>query len=168
MWDLLREGLIGTIASDHGPLPKDESADIWDISAGVGNMAEIMLSLMLSEGIFKRGIEISLLVEKMSAQPARNLGIYPRKGAICVGADADLVVVAMDRTRTIRGADLCYTSGHWSAFEGRDVHAVPITTILRGEVVVQDGELVAEPGYGAKVDRLRDLRRGGRSGLGEM
>ncbi|MBN1858806.1 amidohydrolase family protein [Candidatus Bipolaricaulota bacterium] len=154
MWELLRKGLIGAIASDHGPLPKDESADIWDISAGVGNMAEIMLSLMLSEGIFKREIGISLLVEKMSAQPARNLGLYPRKGAICVGADADLVIVDMDQAKAIRGTDLCYTAGHWSAFDGWDVHAVPITTILRGKIVAQDGDLVAEPGYGMKVDRV--------------
>jgi len=87
------------------------------------------------------------VVELCSANPAKLMGFFPRKGCISAGADADLVVLDMDRRETIAAARSYYKCG-WTNLEGREVTGVPVMTILRGQVIAQEGEVSAAPGTG--------------------
>jgi dihydroorotase-like cyclic amidohydrolase len=86
-------------------------------------------------------------VELASAGPARVFGLYPKKGAIREGSDADLVVVDPDREGTIRAADMHSKCG-WSAFDGMPVRGAVVHTLVRGTFVVRDGAVVGRPGWG--------------------
>ncbi|HLB44546.1 MAG TPA: amidohydrolase family protein, partial [Candidatus Limnocylindrales bacterium] len=85
-----------------------------------------------------------------SEAPARTWGLRPRKGAVAVGADADLALVDLERPGTIRAASL-HGKNNLSVFEGRATRGSVVTTIVRGRVVVRDGELVGQPGWGQPV-----------------
>jgi dihydropyrimidinase len=106
----------------------------------------------LSEGVGKRGFSLRRFVEVFSTNPARVTGLYPRKGVIAAGSDADLVIwdPAVERTITI---DALHHDGDYSPWEGWAVRGWPTTTILRGTVVVEDGKLWAKPGDGIFVPR---------------
>jgi len=151
LWDLLEAGFVDAIASDHGPFTKDDHLDIWNISAGAGNIVEIMLPLIFTEAVVNRGISLTKIIELMSARPARTLGLYPKKGAICVGADADLVIVDMSTKRAINAEELCYIGSHWSAFDRWTVKAIPTTTILRGQIIMKNNKVITKPGYGQRI-----------------
>ena len=87
-----------------------------------------------------------------STNAARLFGLYPRKGTIAVGSDADLVIWETRQRRTIRGAEMHSRAGH-TVYEGRELTAWPQTTIRRGEVVFQDGRVLGKPGSGAVLSR---------------
>jgi dihydroorotase-like cyclic amidohydrolase len=85
--------------------------------------------------------------------PARLFHLYPKKGCIQVGADADLIVVDMEREETIRDADIV-SKCKWSPFDGRTFKGAPVMTLVRGNVVMEDGEVCAEAGLGEPVQRV--------------
>jgi dihydroorotase-like cyclic amidohydrolase len=87
-----------------------------------------------------------------ATNPAKILDLYPKKGAIRVGSDADLVIVDMGRERTLRDEDIVAKCG-WTPLDGLTVEGVPETTLVRGSPVVRDGDVVGEPGYGEFVPR---------------
>jgi dihydroorotase-like cyclic amidohydrolase len=107
------------------------------------------LSLLLTEVNAGR-VGLERVVDLCATNPARLVGLYPRKGAIAPGSDADLVLIDMDRRDTITAAR-GYSKCGWTAFEGRPVQGVPIMTILRGRVIVEDNQVLAEPGSGRFV-----------------
>jgi allantoinase len=149
LWRALRDGTIDAVASDHAPYEREEKEKGWtDIfkapSGGVG--VETMLPLML-DSINKGLIGLERLVEICSTNPAKILGLHPRKGVILVGADADMVLVDMDRKFTIRGEDL-HSKQKTTAFEGFQGIGLPQTVIVRGVTVVEDEEITGKPGYG--------------------
>ncbi len=88
------------------------------------------------------------LVEATSETPARVFGFHDRKGGLKVGFDADLILVDMNRKGTIRG-DRLHSKVKWTPFEGRKVRGVPVMTIVRGETVMEDGEIVGVAGHGS-------------------
>jgi dihydropyrimidinase len=94
------------------------------------------------------------MVELLATNPAKLFGLYPRKGTIAVGSDADLVVFDPERPETITAA-----AGHsrtdYNLYEGTEVTGVPETVLLRGQVLVENGELVAKAGVGRFVKRAR-------------
>jgi len=149
LWKALSEGVIDVLASDHAPYTREEKERGWrDIfeapSGGVG--VETNLPLMLDR--VNRGmLKLERLVEVFSTNPARILGISPRKGTLQVGADADLVIVDMKRDFTIRGESL-HSRQKTTAFEGWKGRGLPLTTLVRGEIVMEDGEVIGRPGYG--------------------
>jgi len=150
LWRALGDGTIDTVASDHAPYTRDEKEKGWrDIfeapSGGVG--VETALPLML-DSVNKGLIGLERMVEVYSANPAKVLGLYPRKGAIVVGSDADLVLVDMDREFTVRGESL-HSKQKTTAFEGFQGKGLPLSTIVRGTTVMEDGELMGRPGYGS-------------------
>jgi dihydroorotase len=93
---------------------------------------------------------INQYVRWSSFNPAHAWGLYPRKGAIQAGADADFAIVDLDRAATIDQERL-HSKSHIAPWHGHDVRGVPVTTIVRGRVVARDGELVGEPGWGRPV-----------------
>lgn len=153
LWQQLAAGKIDALGSDHGPHPKQNKEKGWENIWAAGNGAialETTLPVMLSEGVLKGRITLERLVTVLCANPAKLFGIYPQKGAIRVGSDADLVIVDLNREYTIR-ADRFHSKHKHSPFDGLRVKGMPILTMVRGHVVMQDGQVVGRPGYGQFV-----------------
>jgi dihydropyrimidinase len=155
LWAGLASGAIDTVASDHAPwtreLKLDPKLDVVRHRAGVAEL-DTMLPLLYTEGVARGRISLERFVALTSTNAARLFGCYPRKGTIAVGSDADLVLWETRERRTIRDADLYSRAGH-SVYAGREITAWPRTTIRRGEVVFDGGEIVGRPGSGRVVPR---------------
>ena len=108
--------------------------------------------MLYSEGVLQRRISLARLVEVTSTNAAKLFGLYPRKGTIAVGSDADLVVFDPERTRTIERAMLKSNAGY-SVYEGWQVTGWPAITLRRGEVVFRDDEVTGVAGSGQLARR---------------
>jgi dihydroorotase len=150
LWEAVMEGgLADIIATDHAPHTREEKELGWEnMYACPGGMPVIQhyLALFLTQVNTGR-LKLERLVELCATNPAKRTGMYPRKGVIAPGSDADLVVLDMDKRETISGANSYYKC-KWMPLEGQEVHGVPVMTILRGRVIAKDGEVTAEPGSG--------------------
>ncbi|HEX5146800.1 MAG TPA: amidohydrolase family protein [Conexibacter sp.] len=150
LWQMLAAGEIHSIGSDHAPLAKKPGANIWDQNPGAGNVLETMLPVVASEAHERGIVGLPRLVEVLATTPAKLFGLYPRKGAIQVGADADFAVIETTARRTVDARELEFhnEASRWSPYEGRAVSFFPVYTILRGETIFAEGEVTGEPGYG--------------------
>jgi dihydroorotase-like cyclic amidohydrolase len=113
-----------------------------------------MLSLVLNEGVHKRGLSINLFVKMMCENPARIWGIYPKKGAIRIGSDADLTIIDLNAEQTIKSENL-YSQAGWSTYEGWKVKGIPTATFVRGNLVAENGVVVGDRGFGEFVSYSR-------------
>ncbi len=149
LWEALNDGVIDVIASDHAPYTKEEKErgwnNIFDAPSG-GVVIETSLPLML-DAVNKGRIALERLVDVFSSNPAAIMGVFPQKGGLSLGADADVVVVDMDKPFKIRGEDL-KTIQKITPYEGMEGTGAPVLTMLRGEVVYEDGQVTGKPGYG--------------------
>lgn len=149
IWKALLDGTADIIATDHAPHLKEEKepgwTDGWKAHTGTPS-AQRYLSLLLTDVSAGR-ISLERAVEIVSLQPAKLFGLYPRKGAIRVGADADLVAVDLDREHVITNEEVLSKCG-WTPYAGRKVRGVPIHTLVRGQFVFENGSVVGRPGYG--------------------
>jgi dihydropyrimidinase/dihydroorotase len=140
LWHALASGAIDCIGSDHVAHTRTresmETGNVWTTISGFPSRVEGMLPMMLSEGVNKGRISIERLAQVASENPARIFGLYPRKGAIIPGADADLVVVDLKRRAKIT-KELLHTVTPWSVYEGRDVTGWPVMTVVRGNIVME-------------------------------
>ena len=149
LWEALNNGTLEILASDHAPYTKEEKERGWENifeAPSGGVVIETSLPLML-DAVNKGRIALERLVEVFSENPARLNGLYPRKGVIAPGSDADLVVCDLDQPFEIRGEDL-HTIQKITPYEGIKGRGRPVTTIVRGRVVFEDGQITGEPGYG--------------------
>jgi allantoinase len=151
LWDKLRSGGIALVASDHAPHPRVGAERIFDNPSGSPGI-ETMLPILYSEGVAKGRIGIRDLVRLLSLNPSMLLGIYPTKGTLRIGSDADMVVFDPEERWTIHGSELHAQSG-WTVFEGLEVVGRPVATFVRGILVFRDGEIVGKPGTGKFVKR---------------
>jgi dihydropyrimidinase len=155
LWAGLADGSIDTLGSDHAPWSLadklDDSLNVITARQGVADL-ETMLPMLFSAGVRTGRISLSRFVALTATNPARLFGLYPRKGTIAVGSDADLLVLDPDRRRTIDGRSMRSRSDY-SAYDGQEVYGWPRFTISRGEVVLADGEVLAEPGRGQWLRR---------------
>ncbi|HUG14195.1 MAG TPA: amidohydrolase family protein [Thermomicrobiales bacterium] len=155
LWHGLASGSIHTVCTDHAPWTLEHKLDpalnVGKLRPGVENL-QTMLPMLCSEGVRAGLISLERLVELTATNVAKLFGLYPRKGTIAVGADADLVLWDLDETRTIRGEDMLSRAGH-SIYEGREVTGWPRVTIRRGEVVYENGRITAAPGSGRLIPR---------------
>jgi len=151
LWVLLRNGLIDCVGSDHCAYTQEEKANpnYWEMPAGISGM-QIMFPLIVGEAA-SQGIPLSLLARMFSGAPSRRFGLADRKGSIKPGLDADLVLVDLDSTWQVRGAEL-FSKAPGTAFEGADVKAKVVRTLVRGRTVFeangQRGRIAVEPGFG--------------------
>lgn len=153
LWQATVDGPIDVVGSDHAPHTRDEKETGWtDMFATPGGSPSLQhyLSLFLTEVAAGR-IGLERVVELCSTAPARLVGLYPRKGAIGPGSDADLVVLDLEREAVITASSGFYSKCGWTNLEGRSVRGVPVMTILRGRVIAEDGVVTAAPGSGAPV-----------------
>jgi dihydropyrimidinase len=157
LWEGLARGVIDTIATDHAPWTRrqklDPSLNVARLRPGVNNL-QVMLPMLYSEGVGKGKLSLQRFVAVTSTNAARLFGLYPRKGTIAVGSDADLVLWAPTETRRVRGSALFSRAG-FSIYEGTEVTGWPLATIRRGEVVFEGGRITAQPGSGRLLPRGR-------------
>jgi dihydropyrimidinase/allantoinase len=158
LWENLLNGAIDTIGSDHAPhttAVKDRGKDNIFMAPGGYPGLETTLVLLLTE-VNKGRLSLNLLSELVSKNVARTCGLYPRKGTISIGADADLVIVDMNKKQTI-SADKLYTRCRESAklFDGWQTVGAPTMTIVRGEVVMENGDVIGKPGYGKIISPIK-------------
>jgi allantoinase len=151
LWQAVLDGVIDWVASDHSPCPPDmkQTPDIWAAWGGVGGV-QTLLPALLTEGVHARELSLPKLVSLTAGVPARRLGLYPHKGVLEPGSDADLVLVDLERTWTLDVADL-RTRWPINPFVGRSFRGQVVATLVRGAVVWQDGSARVEPGYGQPV-----------------
>ncbi len=150
LWSAIADGSIVAVGSDHNSRPRaKKQGPVWTASAGFPGV-NTLLPVMVSEGHHRRGIPLRRIVEVLSGNPAQILGLAPRKGAIAPGADADLVLVDLDREATVDSADSDSRSD-FSIYDGWKMRGWPVLTIRRGSIIVRDGEVIAAPGTGRAV-----------------
>jgi dihydropyrimidinase len=153
LWDGTAEGSIHCIATDElcCTLKDKTLGDRIDNTTGGNSGVEPRLAVMYTEMVTRRGYSLSRYVDLVSTNAAKIMGLYPKKGAITVGSDADITILDPSRRGKIRAADLHETD--YSPWEGHDIFAWPVTTILRGKVMVENGQYFAKPGDGRYLRR---------------
>jgi allantoinase len=153
LWEALLAGLVDFIGSDHSPCPAaDKHRGDADIRLAWGGVAGIQATLpvLMTEGVHQRGLSLERLAHLTATAPAQAFGLYPRKGAIAVGADADFALVDLDHEWTLESAAL-ETRGGVSPYLGRRFRGQVVRTIVRGRTVYADNEVLGEPGWGRLV-----------------
>ncbi len=156
LWEALTDGAIDCIATDHAPHTDEEKkvddpfGNTWDaISGFVGLETEIPVMLtFVNQGL----LSLEEWVYRHSTRPAQVWGMYPQKGSLQVGTDADFTIVDPDLEWTLEDRTDLHSKNCVTPFEGESFVGEATTTIVRGEVVYEDGEVVGESGYGTRVD----------------
>jgi dihydroorotase len=158
LWQLLREGKVDTVVTDHAPhtLAEKQKESVWDVASGMPGMQEAMAVLItnwikhfgndtLEEGLIR-------IAQVTSQNIARIFG-FSQKGGLTVGKDADIVVVDTEHTWRVQKEDL-FTKNHWSVFENEELIGRPIATFLRGNLAYQNGKIVS-PAQGNHLRRTQ-------------
>ncbi len=150
LWQALRSGEIDVLATDHAPHTPAEKLkrDIWECQCGMLGV-ETAMSLMLTE-VSRGRLTLSEYVKLSATNPAKLWRLYPRKGTLQVGSDADIAIVDLDRGRDIDQEKL-HSKSKISPWHGRSVRGLPVCTMVRGRVIVRDDAVHGEPGWGAYV-----------------
>ncbi|MFQ5852507.1 MAG: dihydroorotase family protein [Candidatus Binatia bacterium] len=146
LWEGIRDGVISVVASDHAPVPKQYKKDLWTARMGI-SVVESWLPAMLSEGVNKKRISLEKLVEVCCYNPARIYGLTPEKGVIAVGSDADLVIVDLNKEAVVAEKP-AYSGTDFTPFADMKFKGWPILTMVRGNVVMEEGRIVGKPGGG--------------------
>jgi len=151
LWAGLRQGTIHTVCTDHAPwslaAKLDPALTVANPRPGVENL-QTMRPMLYSEGVRTGRISLERFVAVTATNPARLFGLYPRKGTIAVGGDADLVVFDPHLTRTV-DRTMLKSNADYSVYEGWPVTGWPVVTVRRGEVVFRDDAIVGTAGSGA-------------------
>jgi dihydropyrimidinase len=154
IWVGLQQGAVHTVCTDHAPwslsAKLDPDLSVANLRPGVENL-ETQLPMLYSEGVRTGRLSLERFVEVTSTNAAKLFGIYPRKGCIAVGSDADLVLFDPQETRTVGPPQ--HSNCDYSVYDGWVVTGWPITTLRRGKVVYDQGRVLAEPGSGLLVPR---------------
>ena len=155
LWEALARGEIQTYATDHTTWTlaqkTDPSLDFASVPGGVSNV-ESLVGMLYSEGVRKERLSLSQFVAVTSTNPAKLFGMWPRKGTITVGADADLTVIDPERHMRIESKRM-QSQSDFDPYEGLEAVGWPVKTIVRGTVVVDDGQLGVERGHGELIRR---------------
>jgi dihydropyrimidinase len=158
LWDAVRNDVLSAISTDHcafswdgqKSLGRDDFSKIPNGGPGLENR----LQMIHNFGVRGGKISLNRMVELLATNPAKLFGLYPRKGTISVGSDADIVIFDPEKRVTIT-AKAQHSRIDYNLYEGTEVVGSPETVLLRGNVLVEDGELVASPGIGRYVARAK-------------
>jgi dihydropyrimidinase len=152
LWGALADGTIQTVGSDHiSRLRAVKDGSIWQAQPGFPGVSTL-LPVLLHEGYHRRGLPLERIAELTATNPARIFRLAPAKGSIAVGADADLVLVDLNRRRTVAAADVD-SHADYSVYEGRELQGWPVATLVRGTTVMRDDRVVGRAGHGVHVPR---------------
>ncbi|PMR71909.1 dihydropyrimidinase [Halomonas heilongjiangensis] len=175
VWQALENGVFQVFSSDHAPFRYDdpkgkklhgEDADFHHIPNGIPGL-ETRLPILFSEGVLKERIDATRFVALTATNPAKIYGLYPRKGTIAIGSDADLTLWDPRAALTVRNAAL-HHAVDYTPYEGLELTGRPVLTLCRGRVVSRDGEPTVDPGHGQflKCDKPQPARpRGAAKGF---
>jgi dihydropyrimidinase len=158
LWNAVRTDVLSAVSTDHcafrwdtqKTLGKDDFSKIPNGGPGIENR----LHMVHEFGVRAGRISLNRMVELLATNPAKLFGLYPRKGTIAVGSDADIVVFDPDKKLTL-SASTHHSKVDYNLFEGTTVTGSPEVVLLRGNVLVENDELVASPGIGQFVRRAR-------------
>ena len=158
LWNAVRSDALSVISTDHcaflfdgqKTLGKDDFSKIPNGGPGLENR----LQMIHEFGVRTGRITLNRMVELLATNPAKLFGLYPRKGTVTVGSDADLVIFDPEKQVTISAATH-NSKSDYNLYEGTKVTGSPELVLLRGNVLVADGELVAKPGIGQFVRRAK-------------
>jgi dihydropyrimidinase len=158
LWNAVRTDVLSAISTDHcaflwdgqKTMGRDDFSKIPNGAPGLENR----LQMIHEFGVRAGRISLNRMVELLATNPAKLFGLYPRKGTIAVGTDADIVVFDPEKQVTI-SASTHHSKSDYNIFEGTDVTGTPEIVLLRGKVLVENGALVARPGAGRFVERAR-------------
>jgi dihydropyrimidinase len=157
LWRGLAAGGVDTVCSDHAPwtlaAKLDPALDVVTARQGVADL-ETLMPMLFSEGVAAGRISLDRFVELTAASAARLFGLYPRKGAVAVGSDADLGLWDPQQRRVIDGSRMQSRAGY-SVYDGWSVQGWPRFVLRRGQVVLADGTAAAQPGQGQWLRRGR-------------
>lgn len=161
-WEGLLNGVFSVFSSDHCPYryddaqgklnPKGRSSFRW-VPNGIPGVAA-RLPILFSEGVTKGRMSLEQFVAVTAANPARTYGLYPRKGTIAIGSDADIAIWDPGMTVTLRH-ELLHDGADYTPYEGREIVGWPVMTLVRGRRVVENGKLVGRKGAGEYLPRDR-------------
>jgi len=161
-WEGLQQGVFSVFSSDHCPfryddphgklVPRGKTSFRW-VPNGIPGVAA-RLPILFSEGVMKGRIDINRFVALTSTNHAKMYGLYPHKGTIAVGADADVAIWDPGRKQVLTH-DLLHDGSDYTPYEGTVLTGWPILTMVRGKVVVRNGELVGQKGHGRYLSRER-------------
>jgi dihydropyrimidinase len=155
LWNALQTGLIDTVGTDHCPFDIEQkllgSGAFTQIPNGIPGI-EDRVNLMYTYGVSRGGLDIHRFVDALSTRVAKLFGLYPRKGAIAIGSDADLVVYDPAYRGTI-SVKSQHTNNDYNGFEGFAIDGRPAAVIVRGKVQVRDGDFIGETGRGKFLRR---------------
>ena len=167
LWEAISNGVLDMVCSDHCPYEAKEKEagvyDIWKAPAGSPNV-ELMLPAMLDQ-VSRGRISIGKVIEILSENAARRFRLYPKKGVIQVGSDADLVLVDLKKKRKV-SRDQMFTRAREIAriFEDRELQGWPYMTIVRGKVIMKNGKFIEDAAGWGRFVRAFSLNRGNRKG----
>ena len=156
LWEGIRKGYIQTVATDHCSFNFSEQKlmgkdDFRKCPNGLPGV-ETRVALMFSEGVSKGRIDINKFVEVVSTNPAKLFGIYPQKGCIAAGSDADLVVIDPKIRKKITKGEF-HENTDYTPFEKIEIIGCPVMTISRGEIIVKDNKFIGQKGRGKFLKR---------------
>jgi len=155
LWSALEAGLIDTVGTDHCPFDTEQKlmgvGDFTQIPNGIPGI-EDRVNLMYTYGVNRGKLGIHRFVEALSTKPAKLFGLFPRKGTIAIGSDADLVIYDPDYRGTISAAAQ-HSNNDYNGFEGFAIEGRPSVVTVRGKVQVRNGAFVGEPGCGRMIRR---------------
>ncbi len=162
LWQALASGLLQVFSSDHAPYRFNDlrgkqahgtKAPFNKVPNGIPGL-ETRLPVLFSEGVAKGRIGLNTFVALTATNPAKIYGLYPRKGTIAVGADADLTIWDPDREVSI-SKEMLHDTMDYTPYEGMKVKGWPVVTLSRGEVIWTDGKVQGNPGRGRFIKRDR-------------
>lgn len=156
LWSGISQGDIQTVATDHCPfdfkLKKELGGKDFTKCPNGGPGVETRIALLFSEGVGKNRISINKFVDVVSTAPAKLFGLYPQKGSISIGADADLMVIDPEKQVTIQHENL-HENVDYTLYEGMKLKGYPIMTISRGEIIVKNNKFLGQKGRGRYLKR---------------
>ena len=149
-WDAIRDGIIDFIGTDHAPHLRAEIETKNPLDANLGCPSIEWYGHLLLNEVNKGNISLEKLVEVTSVNGAKIFGLYPRKGALLPGSDGDLTICDLGKEWTI-ASEKVYTKCQLNPYHGRKIKGKVTHTVVRGEVVMEEGEVIGKPGYGKFV-----------------
>lgn len=171
LWNGIRDGFVDTVGTDHCSFnfvgQKELGRDVFTkIPNGIPAIEE-RVKILYSEGVMKGRITRNRFVEVIATNPAKIFGLYPQKGTIAIGSDADIVIFDPNKKSTI-SAKTHHMKVDYSAFEGLEIQGMPVYTISRGKIIAKDYKFIGDYSWGKFIKRKRfDPAQWGRKPKGD-